>query len=137
MKVDTKRNSVQSLSIDLEARNGDDYSLGTGYRFEDVETGKTNIVTVDATYRINEKWKVRGYERYDINNLAFQEHEYTIYRDLHCWLLEVTYNKKTERNDYTLWFVLRLKAFPDVPLGFKRTYYPPRFGSTGSSPTRY
>jgi hypothetical protein len=85
---------------------------------------------MDLTYKMTPKWKTRVYERFDLNKGSFQEQEYTIYRDLHCWLAEVTfYLKSYDVNDYGIWFALRLKAFPDMPIGFRRTYSRARPGA--------
>lgn len=132
MSVDTKRQLIQSESVDLVARWADRWSLGLGHRFEDVESGRSNFATLDFIYKINEKWKVRAYERFNMLDGSFEEQEYTVYRDLHCWVAELTYNTKTYSDDQTIWFVMRLKAFPEYPIGFKRTYYRPQFGSTGN-----
>ncbi len=131
MSVNTKTSQVQNASIDLVASKGDIFSLGLGYRFENVESGESNLATLDSTYKINDKWKVRAYERFNLENGSFEEQEYTLYRDLHCWIMELTYNFKSYTKDQTFWIVMRLKAFPDVPIGLKRTYYRPRFGSAG------
>lgn len=65
-----------------------------------------------------------------------EEHEYTVYRDLHCWILEFTYDiKPFDANksivNQTFWVALRLKAFPNTPLGIRRTYSRTRAGAPG------
>ena len=76
---------------------------------------------------------MRAYERFNIGKGSFEEQGYTIYRDLHCWLLEFTYAIKqtSDKADNTFWVVLRLKAFPDTPIGLRRTYYRPQPGAIG------
>lgn len=130
--VNTKRSTVENCSLDLVANGGDKWALAISHRYENVETGKSNLVTMDGTYKINDKWKIRAYERFDAQKGALEEQEYTIYRDLHCWVAEFIYNVK-DFKDQTFWFVMRLKAFPDYPIGVKRTYSRPRFGSTGGN----
>lgn len=130
MTVDTKRYLVQSESIDLVANGGDKWSLAIGHRLEDVQTGRNQLATIDATYKINDKWKVRAYERFNLGKKSFEEQEYTFFRDLHCWIAEITFNLK-EPNNQTIWFVMRLKAFPEYQVGLRRTYSRPRFGATG------
>lgn len=130
MTVNTKNSSIETESIDLVANGGEKWALGIGHRYENVETGRTNLLTFDAIYKINDKWKVRAYERFNIDK-GIEEQEYTIYRDLHCWVAELTYNIKTNPSDMGLWLVFKLKAFPEYPLGFRRTYSRPQFGSVG------
>ncbi len=123
MKINTKSCVVESASTDLTASMGDKWSLGMGHRYESVESGKSNQVTYEGTYKINEKWKVRAYGRFEVNKKSLLEQEYTVYRDLHCWLAEFTYDVKSyDENDHTFWVIFRLKAFPDMPLGLRRTY---------------
>jgi LPS-assembly protein len=131
MSINTKNCYVETESVDLVAHGGDDWSLAIGHRFEKAESGTTNLVTLDGIYKINEKWKVRAYERYNTTKGALEEHEYTVARDFHCWIAELTYNIKDNDNQ-TLWFVMKLKAFPEYSIGLKRTYSRPRFGSVGA-----
>jgi LPS-assembly protein len=128
MMVNTKTSSVETASLDLVGVGGERWNFSAGYRWENVPTGLVNLFTMDGTYKINEKWKVRAYERFNIENGAFEEQEYTVSRDLHCWIAEFTYNYRNDGNQ-SLWFVMKLKAFPNYPIGLKRTYTRPRFGS--------
>lgn len=136
VSVDTKRSIVQTASIDLVANGGDIWSLAIGHRYEDAQSGKANLVSLDGTYKINEKWKVRAYTRFDALKGAFEEQEYTIYRDLHCWIAEFTYDLKNLK-DQSFWIVLKLKAFPEYPIGIRRTYSRARFGSTSDRSSPY
>ncbi|MCX5680250.1 MAG: tetratricopeptide repeat protein [Candidatus Omnitrophica bacterium] len=150
--INTKTNALQTSSVDLVSTGGDKWNLSAGYRYakistgltslftngwdtqdwnQGVSTGLTNLFTMDGMYKISEKWRIRAYERFNIKNVSFQEQEYTISRDLHCWIGEFTYNYRSN-GDQSLWFVLKLKAFPDYPVGLKRTYSRPRFGSTST-----
>lgn len=130
MSIDPKRYVIQSGSIDLVATGGEKWSLGISYRYEDTTGGISNLVTLDVMYKLNEKWKIRAYERFNLEKQSIEEQEYTIYRDLHCWVLELTWDIKS-LSDQALWLVMRLKAFPEYPIGFKRTYSHPRFGEAG------
>ncbi len=131
MSIDTKRYIIQTASIDLVASGGERWSAAVSTRFEHVETGTNNLLTADATYKINDKWKVRLYERFNATKKSFEETEFTIFRDIHCWIAEIIYNIKSV-DDQGLWIVFRLKAFPDYPVGVKRTYSRARFGSNGN-----
>ena len=105
--------------------------LSAGYRYENVESGMTSLATMDGTYKINDKWRIRAYERFNSKSGALEEQEYTISRDLHCWIVELTCDLKGNQGS-TLWLVFKLKAFPDYPIGMKRTYSRPRFGEAGA-----
>lgn len=133
MTVNTKTSALETGSVDLVSSGEDKWNLSAGYRYEKVQTGLTNLATMDGMYKINEKWRIRAYERFNIVKGAFEEQEYTVSRDLHCWIGELTYNHKST-GDQSIWLVLKLKAFPDYPVGLKRTYSRPRFGSTNYQP---
>jgi hypothetical protein len=131
MTIDTKHSTIQTASLDLVAHSEDDkWSLGLSDRFEDTETTDTNLITLDAMYKINDKWKIRAYERFDTVARTFAEQEYTISRDLHCWIVELTYDLQN-LNEQSIWLVFKLKAFPEYPVGFRRTYSRARFGEAG------
>ena len=125
MTVNTKNKSVETASVDFIATQGKAWSLGIGHRYESAENSHAKLFTLDLLYELNPKWTVRVYERVDALNGKIEEQEYTISRDLHCWIGELTYNVKGAVNDptdHSIWLVFRLKAFPDMPLGFKKSY---------------
>ncbi len=126
--INTKDALIESSSVDITASGGDAWSLGFGHRYEFVRSEKSSLITYDASYRISPKWKVRGYGRFEIDKGKVQEQEYTIYRDLHCWLVELTYNIKEGMRNQSIFFVMRLKAFPEVPIGFRQSYNRPQPG---------
>ncbi len=131
MSIDPKYSTMQNASMDLVANGGDKWSLAMSERYENVKTGINNLLTFDGTYKINEKWKVRAYERYNTVTSIFEEQEYTITRDLHCWLVELTYSVSSN-DSQNLWLIFKLKAFPQTPIGLKQTYSHPRFGEAGT-----
>ena len=131
MTTDPKSGKMQNGSIDLVSRGGDKWSLDLGNRYENVQTGTNNLLGLDGTYMINEKWKIRIYERYNTTKAAFEEQEFTFTRDLHCWLAEFTYSI-ANNGGQNLWLIFKLKAFPQTPIGLKQTYSRPRFGEAGA-----
>lgn len=127
MTLDSKDHDINSANIDVFANMGKDFTLGVGHRYESTEDGKTSQLTGEMFYNINDNWKIKLYERYDFASQKWEEQEYTVFKDLHCWLAELTLEIRD--GDYTTWLVFRLKAFPDVPLGlFKTTYRRPHPG---------
>ncbi|MCM8813655.1 MAG: LPS assembly protein LptD [Candidatus Omnitrophica bacterium] len=90
------------------------WKLSLGKRYDrDV----SEQVTGDIYYALTRLWQLRYYGRYESYTDHFQEQQYTVYRDLHCWLMEMTYGIKLTEDgftqDRTFWFVFRLKAFPE------------------------
>ena len=131
MSVDPKHSWVQQESIDLVTHWKDKWSLAISDRYEHTDITDTSLISLDGTYQINEKWKIRAYERYNASGGSFEEQEYTLTRDLHCWLAELTYDIGDTGNT-GLWLIFKLKAFPQTPIGLKQTYSRPRFGEAGS-----
>jgi hypothetical protein len=130
MKVNTKHSTLETASVDIVAHGEDKWSLGLSDRFEDTATTSTNLITLDGMYKINDKWKIRAYERFDTMARTFAEQEYTLSRDLHCWIVEFTYDLQN-LNEQSFWLVFKLKAFPEYPVGLRRTYSRARFGEAG------
>jgi hypothetical protein len=133
MSVNTKKYNIQTGSVDLVMNGGDKWQFVFGTRYENTETTENTLISLDASYRFNKNWKVRAYERFNATNGSFEEMEYTVYRDLHCWVAEFVYNIKDNMQNHGLWFVLRLKAFPEYPIGMKQTVSRPRFGAAGET----
>ena len=70
---------------------------------------------------------VGGTKRF--NNL--RETQYVLSRDLHDWFFDIVYHVDREFGE-EVYFVLRWKAFPDVPLQTKVSYNQPKYGSQSS-----
>jgi len=114
----------QTANVDLAANHGSKWRVQLGKRYE---RDTSEQFTSDLFYEINRLWQARVYTRYLSYTDTFQEQQYTIYRDLHCWLLEMTYDIKLDEDgttsDRTFWFIFRLKAFPDEdPIRFNVGY---------------
>ena len=147
MNINTKHCLPDNVSVDFVAGKEDDRSIAFGYRYEnafdsnlavdpDTNSNKLNYLTADATYRFNELWKARVYWRYNMDKGYVDEQQYTISRDLHCWILEFTYDFRPYEDNATIasqtfWISLRLKAFPRFPLGIGRAYSRTRAGQPG------
>ena len=125
--MDTSEKRLDTANADFYLNKGEDLDFGLGYRYE-WGLHESSQLTSQLTYRINKNWKFRIYERYELKENKFQQQEYTIFRDLHCWIGELTCRIKDQR-DYTFWVAFRLKAFPDMPFLFRTTYKGPEPGN--------
>jgi hypothetical protein len=129
-KFHRRKSTFETVNADLYIDRGEDLRFGVGYRYEKHENSQ---ITSQLTYHVNKDnwrrhWAFKIYERYEIQEKMFQEQEYSIIKDLHCWTGELTCRIKNER-DYTFWVIFRLKAFPDIPFFFRTTYRGPEPGS--------
>jgi lipopolysaccharide assembly outer membrane protein LptD (OstA) len=112
-----------AFSIDKER------TLSFGQR---MQKGGGDEMTLGSDWRITPKWKAHLYERYQVadrpllrSGLVKQEYGFT--RDLHCWLLDLNYTIEKEHGN-TIWFIFRLKAFPEVGIDFSQSYNVPSYG---------
>ncbi|MDD5439948.1 MAG: LptA/OstA family protein [Candidatus Omnitrophica bacterium] len=119
--------SIKHATSDLVCTLGETCDFGIGHIYDDTTGDQASQFTTEVNYKFNKDWSFRIYERFDAHKNTWQEQEYTIYKDFHCWLGELSFNIG---DGFAVWMVFRLKAFPDTPIGFKRTYRRPAIGST-------
>jgi hypothetical protein len=115
-------NKFSLASYDLIFDLGKERSFSVGQRYE--RKGK-NEITANFYWRLNPKWKFSIYQRYNFKQSGalergWQEQQYTLTRDLHCWDLDISLNKK-EDTGTTIFFTFRLKAFPENEFGFDQS----------------
>ncbi|MBU1928412.1 MAG: LPS export ABC transporter periplasmic protein LptC [Candidatus Omnitrophica bacterium] len=125
-------NKLSIFNYDIGFNFGVERTIGFGQRFN---RKGSNEFTSSAEWRLTPKWKFKVYERYQLYDSApyerkagLREQEYTISRDLHCWLFEFTYNVRVGEGA-TVWFVFKLKAFPEMAINFDQSYNKPKAGS--------
>ncbi|MEA3560785.1 MAG: LPS assembly protein LptD, partial [Candidatus Omnitrophota bacterium] len=123
--------TVETFNVDLIADGGDKWRFGLGNRYL---RNEDNELTAQARYKLSPKWNVRGYQCWgyqggDVMSTRLVEQEYGIERDLHCWTAELVWNRKDAD---TIWFVIRLKAFPQIEVKGRATYNEPEIGEHGS-----
>ncbi|MCM8791731.1 MAG: LPS assembly protein LptD [Candidatus Omnitrophica bacterium] len=122
---DPKQDNFEIVNFDLTAKLGENRSLGLGHRYER-KGGKE--LTTEFNWYFNPKWKARIYERYqfaDVKIKGLKEQEYSISRDLHCWIMDFIYNISKDHG-HTFWFVFRLKAFPAIEIELEQSYRSPK-----------
>ena len=120
-----------SVNPDISFSFGNERSLSLGQRYQ---RKGSNDLTCSLNYRFNPKWKFSFYQRHEIGSgstikRGIKEQEYSIIRDLHCWVLELTYNRDRNHGD-SIWLILRLKAFPAIEFNFDQSYHSPKPGSS-------
>lgn len=118
------------INYDLYFDFAPERTVGIGHRYQ---RKGGNEVTQNIDWRLTPKWRFKFYQRHGIGQSARQkvglkEQEYTISRDLHCWVVDFTYNVKREEGE-TLWLIFRLKAFPELEFEYNQGYHEPKAGS--------
>lgn len=104
--------------------------IGVGQRYQ---RKGGNELTAGLDWRLNPKWSFHTYERYQMKENAAEpkgsvRQEYGFTRDLHCWLMDLTFSHEKEHGN-TVWVIFRLKAFPDAQIGLSQSYSEPHSGS--------
>jgi len=115
-------NKFSLANYDLIFDLGKNRTFSVGQRYE--RKGK-NEITWDLNWRLSPKWKFGIYNRYNFKKSSIleqgpQESQYTLTRDLHCWELDISLNKKQGQGT-TVFFTFRLKAFPENEFGFDQS----------------
>jgi hypothetical protein len=123
-------NSFNDVNYDLYFDLGRERSVGLGQRYQ-LKGG--NEITFNLNWRLNPKWRFSMYQRRNVGHQpglprGIREQEYTISRDLHCWQMDFTFNRKKWEGN-TIWLIFRMKAFPELEFGFDQSYKEPQSGS--------
>jgi len=110
---DTTTDRLSTANFDLYINGKDDrWSYGVGKRFN---SNADDQLTQELKWKINPKWALRWYQRFDVEAGILKEQEYTIRRDLHEWLMDISFNETRDEGD-EIWIIFTLKAFPDIAL---------------------
>lgn len=125
MSVTPKNQALNTGSIEFSLRPGDRFRLDLGYRYEKRPDDPANQLTFDTSYIVSPKWKLGLYERWNFQDARIEEQQFTITRDLHCWEVELSYDvdgPNLLKDNFTIWFAFKIKAFPDLQIGLDRSY---------------
>ena len=123
---------LKSLTNSVSFSFGKKASLGIGHTYQ---SGANNLL-MQAKLDFIPGWRFSIYEDFDflgssdgdkkINDL--KEQEYVITKDLHCWELDLRYNVTRDGGEEVM-LVFRLKAFPEIPFEFGKSYHKPKIGA--------
>ena len=116
--------------------------LGYGHRYS--HNDKTEDV-IQFDWRVSRKWEIGTFHRITWKEVSgdskrfnlVREWQYRLVRDLHDWLAELIYHVDREYGE-EVYFMLTLKAYPEMPIQMQTSYHQPKFGSQSSpfSPIR-
>ncbi len=113
---DTYADQFKTVNVDVFAEPGGKWKAGVGHRYA---RDSHRELTTDFTYALNPLWKFRIFQRYEFEGDEENEQELCVSRDLHCWVGELTLNHGGPEHGDTVFFVMRLKAFPELPFSFR------------------
>ena len=134
-RSDPGYNHFSDVNYDVNFSLGKERWVGIGQRYQ---RAGSNTITCNLEWRLTPKWKFSAYQRYNLKpyidsqnqevSKGALEQEYTFSRDLHCWDMDITLNTKNTGGS-SIWFIFRLKAFPEMEFGFNQSYRSPKSGS--------
>jgi hypothetical protein len=135
VRSDPNYNHISNANYDVNIDFAKERSFGIGQRYQ--RKGSSEITT-SLQWRLNPKWKFSLFQRHNFGHdpnipKGLREQEYTLSRDLHCWIMDITLNNKKNEGS-AIWFIFRLKAFPEMEFGFNQSYSSPKSGSGSSNP---
>lgn len=116
-----------TISRDFETANFDvgfrrkNVEIHMGHRYVQNESAQA---TAEIDWTINKEWMVSVYDRFEFQEGASKEFEFTVSRTFECTILDLTYNHRDDEDSF--YFVFRLKAFPTASVGFSQTYRGPK-----------
>ncbi len=122
----THRDRMTTANFDLYLSDKDDkWQWNFGKRWHrDVD----DQITTEFLWRINPLWAIRMYERFDLEHGTQKEQSFTVTRDLHSWILDISFTEKRGEGSEIL-FVFTLKAFPDIGFDFGSSFNKRKAGS--------
>jgi hypothetical protein len=126
---DWGRGSFVQADFDAYINHGDKWAFGIGRRFA---RNQEDQYSTELSYKLNQKWRFKVFDRFDVDRGTLKEENYVLTRDLHEWEMDVMYNQfRGVGTDILL--VFRLKAFPEMNLDFGNVgYNKPKAGSQSS-----
>jgi len=120
-----------NVDISFSDTKNKKYTVSFGHRYAreydyNVDSGQyTSQSTFDLTYQLTKKLQFKNYVRYEYKEGNFEEQQYALRTDLHCWWMDVGIDIDRQRegvNDFTFWVAFILKDFPDINIGFHQGY---------------
>lgn len=123
---------LQTITNNVSINFDNKATLGIGHSYQ---AGANNIIA-QLNLDFIPGWKFSIYEDFDILGTRhgvkkkddLKEQQYVITKDLHCWEMDLRYNVSRDQGEEIM-IIFRLKAFPDIPFEFGRSYHKPKVGS--------
>ena len=98
------------------------YSVSVGQRYTRRDS---TMGILDLTYQLTPRLQFKNYTRYEYNTGDFEKQQYVLRADLHCWWMDLGLDLDRHvrgGKDLTFWVIFKLKAFPDIDVGFEHGY---------------
>ena len=99
-------------------------SLSTNVRYSNSGISRDTTMTVNFSgdFNLSPKWKVGYTSGYDIGNNDFTYTSMTLYRDLHCWEMSMTWIPFGQRKSYNFTINVKSSTLKDLKLTKRRDW---------------
>lgn len=111
-RYDAQAGVLRELNTEARVSRGDQWALGIGSRYL---RGDSNLIAVDASYRLSRRWVVQTYQRVDMQDGRWEEQHYALRQELHDWYVDYGFryrNLRTGEDDKAVYVAVTLKAYP-------------------------
>jgi lipopolysaccharide assembly outer membrane protein LptD (OstA) len=134
-KKDLKSEKATQQELDWLNRNREYYvdfnvpwTLNLSYNLSYSRSGRgaanvSSTMNFNGDVQLTKKWKVGMQSGYDFKQKALSFTQFTIYRDLHCWQMNVSWIPFGPRAGYTLDINVRSSILQDLKLSRRNTWY--------------
>lgn len=114
--------------------------VGIGWRYS---RNISSQLTTEADFALGKKWRMGLFQAFDVKRFVTEtqvtgpvtvkkihdtsEYQYRLMRDLHEWTVELVVGHQRSQGESIL-LLFRLKAAPEMPLEYERSYHRPKAG---------
>lgn len=131
-------NSDPSAYVDFNVPWNLSFNYSFTYQNNTINTSTINTLMLNGDVKLTDKWKIQYSTNYDIRARKLALSSFTIYRDLHCWDLNVQWVPFGPYKSYNITLKVKAAILQDLKLSKRSDYtsnssFGSSLGSLGSS----
>jgi len=116
-------NSDPSAYVDFNVPYNLNLTYAFNYSNSYINTSNSNTLTVSGDINLTQKWKIQYSTNFDLKALKVSGvPQFTIYRDLHCWDLNMTWVPFGYYKSYSVTLRVRAPTLQDLKLSKRSDY---------------
>jgi LptD protein len=115
-------NSDPSAYVDFNVPWNLSFNYSFSYNNNIINTNSTNTIMLSGDVNITSKWKIQYSTNYDIKAQRLAVSQFTIYRDLHCWDLNISWVPFGLYKSYNVTLKVKAAILQDLKLSKRSDY---------------
>ncbi len=115
-------NSDPSAYVDFNVPWNLSFNYSFSYNNNITSTSSANTVMLSGDFNLTSKWKIQGSTNYDIHAGKLAVSSFSIYRDLHCWDLNVQWVPFGLYKSYNVTLKVKASVLQDLKLSKRSDY---------------